>query len=91
MEMSDPKESWHLDKKLSIGHILTTVIIVAGALGAYMTTSERLAVLESKQDNINTRIVGILENQSLIDVRQDNQIEQVRQETREDYQIINGN
>lgn len=89
--MSDPKESWHLDKKLSIGHILTTVIIVAGALGAYMTTSERLAVLESKQDNINTRIVGILENQSLIDVRQDNQIEQVRQETREDYQIINGN
>lgn len=42
-------ESWHIDKKITIGHIITT-LVVAISVVTYMSMIERrVAILEEKQ------------------------------------------
>jgi len=70
------KEDWHLDKSVSVGHILTTVMLVAAAVGAFYSLSTRLAVVEDK-------ILVILENQTRIDSAQDATLIQFRSDMRD--------
>ena len=70
------KEDWHLDKSVSVGHILTTVMLVAAAVGAFYSLSTRLAVVEDK-------ILIILENQTRIDLAQDTTLIQFRSDMRD--------
>jgi hypothetical protein len=60
-------KEWHLDKSVSLGHILTTIALVATAIAAFYSISERLSVVEDK-------IIGILENQTRIDHKQDDDL-----------------
>jgi hypothetical protein len=64
-------KEWHLDKSLSVGHILTTAVLFASAISAFYSLSTRLAVVEDK-------ILTILENQTRIDASQDADLEQFR-------------
>jgi len=70
------REDWHLDKSVSVGHILTTVMLVAAAVGAFYSLSTRLAVVEDK-------ILIILENQTRIDRQQDATLIQFRSDMRD--------
>ena len=69
------KEEWHLDKSLSVGHLLTTIMLVASALAAFYSLSERMAVVEDK-------IITILENQTKIDMNQDQNLTEFRVDMR---------
>lgn len=43
-------QGWHIDKRLTVGHIVTTVVVAVSAI-MYITAMERrLSVLEVKQD-----------------------------------------
>jgi hypothetical protein len=70
------KEDWHLDKSVSVGHILTTITLVAMAVGAFYSLSTRLAVVED-------RILTILDNQTRIDSAQDTALLQFRSDMRD--------
>jgi hypothetical protein len=69
------KEQWHLDKSLSIGHLLTAIVLVASAAGAFYSLSQRMAVVED-------RIILILESQSTIDQNQDRNLDSFRVDMR---------
>ena len=54
--MAEFSESWHIDKKITIGHIVTTLVVGVSAI-SYMTTIERrVAVLEEKQQIIREMV-----------------------------------
>tara|TARA_R110000744_G_C19174565_1_gene542021 strand:- start:523 stop:795 length:273 start_codon:yes stop_codon:yes gene_type:complete len=69
-------KEWHLDKSLSVGHILTTAILFASAISAFYSLSTRLSVVED-------RIISILENQVRIDAAQDANLTQFRTDMRD--------
>jgi hypothetical protein len=85
--MSDRRE-WHLDKSFSVGHILTTVMIL-GALGVqYAQFSARLAVLESNMQAQGSIVSQLLDNQRRVDLKQDSEIADLKREIRDNYQTI---
>lgn len=69
-------KEWHLDKSLSVGHILTTAVLFASAISAFYSLSTRLTVVEDK-------IIIILENQIRIDAAQDANLLQFRGDMRD--------
>tara|TARA_R110002096_G_scaffold83626_1_gene193784 strand:- start:17 stop:289 length:273 start_codon:yes stop_codon:yes gene_type:complete len=69
-------KEWHLDKSLSVGHILTTAILFASAVSAFYSLSTRLSVVED-------RIISILESQVRIDAAQDANLTQFRDDMRD--------
>ena len=68
-------KEWHLDKSFSVGHLITTIGLVAAAVSAFYSLSERMAVVEDK-------ILLILENQTRIDSSQDAALEGFRLDMR---------
>ena len=68
--------AWHLDKSLSVGHFLTTIVLCAAATSAFYGVTERLSVVED-------RIITILEHQTRIDAAQDAQLMQFRVDMRD--------
>lgn len=83
------RDDWHLDKTVSLGHVLTTVIIALSLVAGYAQMSARMAVLENQQQEISDRILRLLESQRGVDKRQDEEIVQLRRDNREDLQAIN--
>lgn len=71
-----------MDKSLSVGHLLTTIVLVASAVAAFYSLSERIAVVED-------RIILILENQTKIDAGQDATLNQLRTDMRNSTIDIN--
>ena len=45
-------KGWHLDRRVSVGHIVTTMMAVIAAGAAYANLSERVAVLEVQDSAI---------------------------------------
>lgn len=84
----DMKQDWHLDKGISISHLLTTIGLVVGAVWAFADLSTRLAVLENQFTQINQRVIAILEGQRLTDSAQDIELQQFRVEMRQDVRDI---
>lgn len=78
-DMSDRRE-WHLDKSLSVGHILTTIMILGALSIQYAQFTARLAVLESNYQLIGQQIGQVLDNQRRVDIRQDQEIKAVKEE-----------
>jgi hypothetical protein len=73
---------WHLEKTISISHIITTIGIIAAALSAYYSLGNRVTVIEE-------RILSLLENQSRIDNAQDASLSQFREQMRDSTVEIN--
>ena len=65
-----------MDKSLSVGHLLTTIILCATAVSAFYGVTERLSIVED-------RIITILENQTRIDAAQDATLLQFRGDMRD--------
>jgi hypothetical protein len=79
----------HINPTVGVGHILTTLALLATIIGGYQSFSERLAVLESSQQFSQERILTILETQKNTDIRQDAEILEIKRQMREDYRDIN--
>jgi ABC-type transporter Mla maintaining outer membrane lipid asymmetry ATPase subunit MlaF len=75
-------EEWHLDKSVSLGHILTTIVLVASAVTAFTSLSERMSIVEDK-------IITILENQTKIDRSQDQNLAEFKVDMRNRQVDIN--
>lgn len=79
--MSD-RERWHLEKTISISHIITTIGLIAAALSAYYSLSGRVVIVEE-------RILSLLENQARIDQAQDENLQNFRGQMRDSTIEIN--
>lgn len=88
-EQHQPPRDWHLEKGVSLSHLISTVGIFLMLIGGWVSMSERLAVLESQQATFNTRIVEVLGDQRRTDVRQDAEMLEIKRLTREDLKTIN--
>lgn len=44
-------EAWHVSKTVSVGHILTSILIVIGGIGALITFENRMTTIEVEQKN----------------------------------------
>lgn len=80
--------NFHLDKTVNLSHILTTITILFAALLAFFSMSERLAILESQFEEMNGRVIQILEAQHKVDLTQDSSLIMFRTEMREDSREI---
>jgi len=87
--MEEDRRDWHLEKGVSLTHIISTVTMFLMIVSAYATMSERLAVLENQQAGFNQRIIEILGGQRITDVRQDAEIAETKRLIREDLREIN--
>ena len=67
---------WQIDKSVSLGHLLTTIAMVATAFAAFYSLSARLAVVEDK-------VLTIIGNQVQRDERQDSTLSQFRLDMRD--------
>lgn len=48
--MTDDERHWHLDKRLNLGHLLTTVSLAAAIMWWGAAMDRRVAVLEAARD-----------------------------------------
>lgn len=76
------RSHWHLEKTISVSHIITTLGIIGAALSAYYSLGNRVTVVEE-------RILSLLENQSRIDSAQDASLSQFREQMRDSTVEIN--
>jgi len=76
------REHWHLERGVSISHILTTVTLVAGVIASYYNMSARVSIIEE-------RVISLLENQVRIDTAQDEGLSVFRSEMRDETNEIN--
>jgi hypothetical protein len=56
--MNDRPRHWHLDKRLNVSHLLTTVALATGMIGWGAAMDRRVAILEERaaaQRNIDDR------------------------------------
>lgn len=88
--MSDSPKQWHLEKTVSISHLLSTVFLFVALAGSWATVTGRVSVVETKQAEVNSRIVDILANQNRTDHRQDDAINSLGTEINENYRAIDG-
>ena len=86
--MTDNRRQWHIEKSVSIGHLLTTAtLFIAGAIWfakneSRMTTMEANALyLESRVSSVELRLLRQGDTFALT-------LEKMRVEQREDYKSI---
>lgn len=83
------RDNWHLDRSVSIGHILTTIVLFVSMAGGWVAMSERVARLEAEFAQVSGQIVMLLERQASRDARQDSEITELRREVSQDLRDIN--
>ena len=87
---ADPmdRRRWHLDKSVSIGHILTTLSLFGALAYQYAAFSSRLAVLENSQTTVTVQLTQLLTSQHRVDSRQDSEIVEIKRDIRDTYRSI---
>lgn len=83
-EVTD-RRHWHLDKSVSISHILTTVVLLLGALKFSFDMEKRIALLEANANVQTSALTQLLDNQRRTDARQDADLDSIKRQAREDY------
>lgn len=63
--------SWHLDKRINVGHLLTTVVLAVSLFSWASVLEKRLAVLEEKalQQRINDDRQDVVVHQLSVTIR----------------------
>ncbi len=82
------RRHWHLEKSVSITHILSTVVMVLGALSFSFSMDKRIAILEASSNQQTYALTRLLEDQRRTDAKQDVELETVRRQAREDYNAL---
>ncbi len=50
------ESNWHIDKKITVGHIVTTLVVGVSAIMYMDTIERRVAILEEKQQIIREMV-----------------------------------
>lgn len=79
------RRHWHLDKSVSISHILTTAVLILSALKFSFDMEKRIALLEANTNVQTSALTQLLDNQRRTDARQDAELNQIKAQAREDY------
>lgn len=87
--ISSQENAWHLDKGVGLATIIAAVLFFLGGVTAWYSTVERVASLELKYGDLNSRVVDLLERQFDTDARQDATQASFRLEMRQDTREIN--
>ena len=82
------RRHWHLDKSVSISHILTTLVLLLGAIKFSFDMEKRIALLEANATTQTAALTQLLDNQRRTDARQDADIDSIKRQAREDYMEI---
>lgn len=75
-----PSDNWHLDRSVSLSHMISTVVLFMAVGAGWASMSERVAKLEENFNHVSSQIVSILERQAGRDARQDAEIMELRRE-----------
>jgi len=85
----ESSKQWHMEKSVSVSHILTTIGMVVVLAAGWNSLTARLAVVESQQTAFNERVLSMLQEKRRIDDRQDREIATIYSHARDDYRTIN--
>lgn len=83
-EVSD-RRHWHLDKSVSVSHILTTAVLILAALKFSFDMEKRIAILEANTSMQTAALTQVLDSQRRTDAKQDAELDQIKRQAREDY------
>lgn len=56
----DLGRGWHMDKRLSVGHIITTIVVGASALLYITSVEKRVSLLEAGVENQKARFEQVI-------------------------------
>ena len=51
-----PTNGWHVDKSISVGHMVSTVMLFAALVAFVMTTNTKIEVTAARVDSVESRI-----------------------------------
>lgn len=76
--------SWHVEKKVSIGHMLTTLMVAGGLIGVYVDMSGR-------QVKVEAAVVHLEKESVRIDDQHNIRMDSIRVEQKESVQKMDRN
>lgn len=82
-------KEWHLEKGVSLSHIIATGTLLIAGVAAFYGLQERISILEREFVNLSERVVRVLEAQQRVDDAQDRDLVSFRNEVRTDIRQIN--
>ena len=84
------REKWHLEKTISLTNIGGLIMAMLMGFGAYDSLTDRLAIQETNMNNLNQRVLSLIERQVNTDKVQDDGLREFRAEMRTDIRSIQG-
>jgi hypothetical protein len=82
------RRQWHLDKSISLSHILTTGAIIVSALAFAFNIQGQIAVLQANMATQTQAMTQIIDTQRRTDARQDAELDTIKRQAREDYNAL---
>lgn len=82
------RRRWHLDKSVSVSHIIATLSLLGAVAYQYSTFNSHLAVLENQQQNVTAQLTTLRTQQQQVDSRQNSEIVELRRDIRDSYDTI---
>ena len=89
MGTSKKMKGFVVDNKVNLPLMLSLLVALAGGFVFFDNLGDRIAILETNYDNMNQRILSLIERQINVDREQDDELQLFRQEIRQDVQTIN--
>tara|TARA_R110001599_G_scaffold33832_3_gene108829 strand:+ start:15306 stop:15629 length:324 start_codon:yes stop_codon:yes gene_type:complete len=81
--MSDERREWHLEKSVSVGHIVTTFVVAAGAVAYFSALEGRINSVAMDVDRQSKAIMRIEDQQKVQDGWITTKLEAIRKEQNE--------
>jgi hypothetical protein len=78
--MSDERREWHLEKSVSVGHIVTTLVVAAGAVAYFSALEHRISSVAMDVEKQASAIVRIEDQQKAQDGWITQKLEVIRSE-----------
>ena len=82
--MEHERRQWHLDKTVSISHVVTTIVLLVAAVGWAINNEGRLRDIESESAYHGQRLIRVEATQITQAEWIATKMEQIRKEQRED-------
>lgn len=82
--MSEQRRQWHLDKNVSVGHVVTTVVFLVAGISWAINNEGRMRDIESAATYNEKRLTRVEQTQINQAEWIQNKLEQIRVEQRED-------
>lgn len=82
-------EHWHLDKKVSVGHIVATSVAIVSAVIFLLSQNERITLVERDQNYLRSTVARVEQQQKEQGRELSTRIDVMESRIREDLKEIN--